>query len=167
MLDFIDTVPVPEKDLAFFKTVPWASQLFSSASAPYRPVPFFSRFEKPDTNDLFFSRTIATSDTIPHCLLLLRHRAWSVPSVSQDDGKRRPFSSPKDPEVLLLFEVGPGMNGFAHTAHGGAMCSLLDETLGMCVETMRQSVTREQTMMYTAGLDVSFLAPVPTPAVLM
>lgn len=63
-----------------------------------------------------------------------------------------------------LYDLKDGMNGFAHTAHGGAMCSLLDETLGMCAEVHRQTKFKERrTKLYTARLNTSFLAPAVTP----
>lgn len=169
MLEFIDKVPPPQADVDFFSSKAWIRKYFSRPDSAYKAVPFFSRFRKPDTNDVYFSKTIASEDTIPHCLLLMRKGTWELPAGGiPDDGKKRPFSNPPVPDVMLVVDLKSGMNGFAHTAHGGAMCALLDETLGMCVEVHRQRLfSSQKTLMYTAGLNVSFLAPVPTPSILI
>jgi acyl-coenzyme A thioesterase PaaI-like protein len=172
ILDFIDKVPVPQSDLDFFNSVSHLKHYLSPTNTQYRPVPFYSVYQKPHnpSADLFFARTIASQDTIPHRLLLLRTGEWTIPDLSNEDanGKQsRPFPSPSTPEVVFLFDLRDGMNGFSHTAHGGSMCALLDETLGMCAETHRQIMFKDQkTLLYTAQLNVSFLAPVTTPNVL-
>lgn len=167
---FVETVPPPKRDLDFFKAIPWARHYFTddNGNTSYRPVPLYSRYAKPDTNDTFFSRTIANDDVIPHLLMLYRNGGWgNVTSDVPSDNKQRPFSAPPAPDAVLLFDLKDGMNGFAHTAHGGAMCAMLDEALGMTVEMHRQTLSSmDGTLMYTAGLNVSYLAPVPTPSVL-
>jgi acyl-coenzyme A thioesterase PaaI-like protein len=164
--DFLNGTPVPQSDLDFFKSVQHLQHYFSNPA--YTPAPFYSLYTKPNnpTSDLYFAKTIRSDDTIPHTLLFLKTGDWSIPEGSPPNTKSRPFPAPDIPDVTILFDLQPGMNGFAHTAHGGAMCSLLDETLGMCAEVHRQKqFAGQRTNLYTAQLNTSFLAPVVTPGV--
>jgi acyl-coenzyme A thioesterase PaaI-like protein len=171
MLDFIDKTPVPQTDLEFFGSITHLRHYVQDPKNEYRAAAFYSRYRKPHSpsSDLFFAQTISSKNTVPHCLLLLRNGAWDIPSVPANDiDVKRPFRTPEKPDVVLLCELQEGMNGFADTAHGGAMCALLDETLGVCVEIHRQKQFAEQkTTLYTAQLNVSFLAPVRTPSVVV
>lgn len=168
IFEFMRTTSAPARDIEFFTNIPWAHNLFKAAAGSYRTAPFYSRYGKADTSDLFFSRTIATDETIPHMLLLTRREGWGQPSSDvPSDSKQRPFTAPAVPDSVLLVDLKEGFAGFANTAHGGAMCSLLDEALGMTVLLHRHAASAEDfTTLYTAGLNVSFLAPVPTPSVL-
>jgi hypothetical protein len=166
MLEFIEQTPIPQSDLDFFSQVPHLKYYLSDPA--YTPAPFYSLYVKPNnpTSDLFFAKTIRSDDTIPHCLLLLKKGEWPLPQGPPQKTQSRPFPSPEVPDVTILYDLKDGMNGFAHTAHGGAMCSLLDETLGMCAEVHRQTQYKSQrTNLYTAQLNTSFLAPVETPGV--
>jgi hypothetical protein len=173
ILDFVDKTPVPQSDLDFFTSIPQFSHYIQDTNPKYKPAPFYSVYRKPHDPraDLFFARTIASEDTIPHRLLLLRKGDWNILDASSSlwsSKKARPFPSPETPEVVLLYDLKDGMNGFSHTAHGGAMCALLDETLGMCAEMHRHLASKDQpqkTTLYTAQLNVSFLAPIRTPSV--
>jgi acyl-coenzyme A thioesterase PaaI-like protein len=99
-------------------------------------------------------------------LLKKGYKDWLLPEGQRGSTKTRPFSSPEVTDVTILYDLQPGMNGFANTAHGGAMCALLDETLGMCAEVHRQTRYKDQkTTLYTAQLNTSFLAPIETPSV--
>ena len=167
MLDFIEKTPVPQSDLDFFKSVPHLQHYFSNPA--YKPAPFYSLYTKPSnpTSDLYFARTIRSNDTISHTLLFLKQGEWPLPENPAPTTQSRPFPAPEDPEVIILFDLKDGMNGFADTAHGGAMCSLLDETLSVVAEVHRQTKFKQQrTKLYTAQLNTSFLAPVVTPNVI-
>jgi hypothetical protein len=175
LLDFIDQTPVPTSDLDYFGAIPHLNHYIHDPQTNYKAAAFISVYRKPGepSADLFFARTIASEDTVPHRLLLLRKGNWDIPSISATDENKtqgRPFPAPETPEVILLYDLRDGMNGFPHTAHGGSMCALLDETLGMCAEIYRQTDTKREggkskTTLYTAQLNVSFLAPVRTPGV--
>ena len=118
--------------------------------------------------DLFFARTIRSEDTVPHALLLLKKEEWTVHDGTEPTStKTRPFSAPDVPDLTILWDLKDGMNGFADTAHGGAMCALIDESMGICAEIHRAKRFAEQrTTLYTAQLNTSFLAPVVTPNVI-
>ncbi|KIW05366.1 uncharacterized protein PV09_03882 [Verruconis gallopava] len=170
IVEFMDKMPVPQSDLEFFSSIPYVKHYLQDRDSPYKPAAFYSVYTKPNdpTADLFFARTIATEDTIPHRLLLMRKGVWPLtnPAVGASNAKQRPFAAPETPEIIILYDLKAGMNGFANTAHGGAMCALLDETLGMCAEVHRQTQFKDQkTMLYTAQLNTSFLAPIKTPGV--
>jgi len=67
------------------------------------------------------------------------------------------------PDVLLLFRLESGVNGFRDTAHGGLLCTLMDEALAMVVELYRATSSSSREELYTARLNVSFRRPVTTP----
>lgn len=170
LAEFMWKTSAPERDLNFFVTIPWVYNYFNATNGLYRAAPFHSRYGKPDSNDVYFSRTIASDDTIPHMMFLVRKEGWGEGSFrvpKPDDGKKRPFTPPSTPDTILLVNLKEGLNGFANTAHGGAMCSLLDEALGMTAEAHRRTDSEQKfPNLYTAGMNLSFLAPVPTPSVL-
>ena len=172
-LDFMTKTPIPQSDLDYFESVPHMRHHLHDAR--YTPAPFISVFRKPHSPsmDLFFAKTIRSPDTVPHCLMLLKKGAlegeWSISELTEESAntKTRPFPAPEVAEVTILFDLREGMNGFANTAHGGSMCALLDETLGMCAEIHRATRDKDnaKTNLYTAQLNTSFLAPVVTPNV--
>lgn len=169
MQEFIQQTPVPQSDLDFFETVPHLRHYLHDPA--YVPVPFYSVFVKPNnpTADVYFAKTIRTDETIPHCLLLLKKGDFVLPDATSANTttNSRPFPAPEVAEVTILWDLKDGLNGFAHTAHGGAMCSLIDETLGMCVELHRLARDKDaRTNLYTAQLNTSFLAPVVTPNII-
>ena len=170
--EFMTTTPVSQTDLDYFETIPHLRHYLHDPA--YDVTPFVSVFKKPHSPsmDLFFAKTIRSPDTVPHCLMLLKkgglERQWTLPELTAEKAntKSRPFPAPEIAEVTILFDLREGMNGFANTAHGGSMCALLDETLGMCAEVHRQIQDPEaKTNLYTAQLNTSFLAPVVTPNV--
>jgi acyl-coenzyme A thioesterase PaaI-like protein len=164
---FIEQTPVPQADNEYFATIPHLRHYLKDTN--YRAAAFYSLYTKPNdpTSDLFFAKTIRSMNTIPHTLMFLKTNSWDLPSSPSGPTKSRPFLTPDLPDVTILFDLKEGMNGFAHIAHGGSMCSLLDETQGMCAEFHRQLQFRDQkTTLYTAQLNTSFLAPVQTPNVI-
>jgi len=85
----------------------------------------------------------------------------------------------RSPRLAALILAGQKVEHYEIATYGGLRAlaealghkdaaALLDETLGMCVEVHRQTLFKgQETLMYTAGLNVSFLLPVPTPSVLI
>jgi len=68
---FVDKVPPPQDELAFFSDVDWLKPYFAPES-PYKAIPFFSRYEKGSSGDRFFNKTLKSTDTIPHAIALVR-----------------------------------------------------------------------------------------------
>ncbi|PGH18461.1 hypothetical protein AJ79_00531 [Helicocarpus griseus UAMH5409] len=193
--DFITNHPLPQADLDFFTSHPYARPYLNPDNRdnnPYRPVPFLPRYDKKeDTTDRFFSKVINTPDTVPHLLALMRspelnpvfaaakassssHSSWGKTSGAQSAGTAAAAEGAKaDPDYILLAHLATSLSGFRDTVHGGVLATLLDETLGNCVEGFREGMTftnaagGEKPRFYTANLQVSYRAPVMAPGVVV
>ena len=180
MTTFLEKNKPPPESVEYFKNVPWLNAHLSSPL--YRPVPTFSRHLKTSGEDYFFSRTINTPTTIPH-MITLQLRNFVTPSettATSNAGKNGPGRSPdahrqktavpENPDVLILVSLGKtGLDGHPATIHGGVTCAILDETMGLLVmlhdNNIRGPGPRDS--LYTANLNVSYRAPIPTPGELL
>ncbi|KAK2807891.1 hypothetical protein FQN50_005282 [Emmonsiellopsis sp. PD_5] len=176
-VEFITTVPAPKEDLEFFRAHPppcGRAYLEGTASPNYTPVPFMARAEKEDSTDSFFSRTIKSPATVPHLLVLIRKDILAYKSgnntletlINGTTGgdAADPFAQP---HLAVLAHLGSDLNGFRDTIHGGVLASLVDETMGSCVEAFRQLVVQDREYLYTAKLEMSYRAPAMSPGVIM
>ncbi|KAL6251773.1 hypothetical protein RBB50_001983 [Rhinocladiella similis] len=154
---------VDPKDLEFFKSEPSTRKWLEHAQ--YSPIITAARLTITDREDVFLNTTLKTDDTISHWLALVSDLTFPHPGKSsQTQSSRRP-SGPENPEVLIFFHLCKGVNSFRDTAHGGLLCTLLDETLATVVELYRQTSSPNREELYTARLDISYRRPVKTPAV--
>lgn len=167
-LDLLSTLPVDNESLVFFAGHPCGLPYLTDPS-PYQPIPFSPRYEKNDTSDTFFNQTMNTANTIPHVLALIRKDILEMNPRLKD---RESAQAPIDPDFVLLVQMDTSLNGFRDTVHGGVLASLLDETLGCCVEALSCSLdlvqhrhSGQQTRLYTANLNISYRAPVTSPGV--
>ncbi|KAK5999787.1 hypothetical protein QM012_005193 [Aureobasidium pullulans] len=147
---------------AYFSSIPWTSRLLAAPnlrlSAPQ------SRTPKSSTEDSLFATTLATSSTIPHCIIYYPRSSASTDLNS----------------LSILFKIEHGCNGYPHTLHGGIVATLLDESMGMLL----QEITDKKHLELVAGghaqgeiaagmdaftktLNVEFLAPIKTPKVIL
>ncbi|KXT05643.1 hypothetical protein AC578_5582 [Pseudocercospora eumusae] len=129
----------------------------------YSPVASPQRTPRGDGEDEFLGRVVNTDDTIRHWLAVVSNKAFPPPA-SKTPGGVQADAGVDQPDFLLLCDVQHGVNGFRGIAHGGFLCSLLDETLAQVVELHRHtghSPSREH--LYTANLNVNFRRPVATP----
>lgn len=72
-------------------------------------------------------------------------------------------------EIVTLVEAGDGVSGFPGLMHGGISASLLDESMGNILDlngALRKEARAFTTPNVTGGLDIKYLKPVPTNAVL-
>ena len=160
-LQQLKEAPVDPKELEYFKSIP---SVASWANDPnYIKVLTPSRIPKDHAEDTFFAKTIATPTTVPHWLMLAHNDIFSE-TPSQGEPVR---GGPDRPDAVLLAHLGPGVNGFLNTAHGGLLTSLLDESLSFCVEFCRHKAMAGRETMYTANLNVNFRRPVMTPGVVL
>lgn len=70
---------------------------------------------------------------------------------------------------MTLVEAGDGVSGFPGLMHGGISASLLDESMGNILDlngALRKEARAFTTPNVTGGLDIKYLKPVPTNAVL-
>ncbi|KPI45925.1 uncharacterized protein AB675_531 [Cyphellophora attinorum] len=171
MQNFIAEHKVPREAHQYFtRPDSWLTPYITSPS--YDPIPTFSRVLKRTGEDYFFSRTVATPQTIPH-LISLQRKAWHLPeetpkgqSIPYFDGDNRAkVAAPAEPDTLFLLALArPGLDGHPHVIHGGMSCAILDEMMGLCIMLHHQHISGPRDSLFTANLNVSYKAPVPTPS---
>lgn len=142
--------------IPYFKTVPWCAALINDPK--YTRTSTVSRIPKQTKEDSFFAETLQTQDTIKRCSTIN-----SIPDDSLD---------PPIQEVLTLFELGSGLNGFPNIAHGGFVATMLDEIMGILLSVNQEykndkSGGNEVITHMTAYLNTKYLAPVPTPGIVL
>lgn len=120
-----------------------------------------------DKEDEFLGKTLQTDDTIRNWLTLVSNVTFPPPSATVPTMGLRGASGVDTPDVLIFFHLGSGVNGFRETAHGGLLCTLMDEALAMVVELCRATSSSSREEMYTARLNISFRRPVKTPGTLI
>ncbi|KAK6383056.1 hypothetical protein LTS17_003726 [Exophiala oligosperma] len=149
MVDPTDTaVPdLSDQQYAYFNSVPWCARLLSDKR--YSTVP--SRFGQPspDTRGDFFTRTLATDNTIVACLYQERRVNGNderLESGLESNGSTKPQQ--QDPRISNVEEIraflatASGVNGFPGVAHGGFVAAVIDETMGYLIKAhLRASVT--------------------------
>ncbi|TGZ85736.1 Thioesterase/thiol ester dehydrase-isomerase [Ascodesmis nigricans] len=98
-----------------------------------------SSFPRNSGEDTFFSMTLNSSTTIRHCVLV--------------------FDKSTMDEIIFMASVGRDCNGHPDFAHGGFLCTLMDEVMGYCIgyNSGKSCVT--------AKLEVAFKRPFKTPGV--
>ena len=178
MTRFINTHTVAPDAVEHFNASPWLSPYLHNPL--YETVPTFSRVLKPTGEDYFFSTTIRTQRTIPH-LISLKLKNLALPSHNPQghafNKTTSPSSSsqpslgstpaPNNPDCIYLVNLGKGgLDGHPSTMHGGMLCAILDETMGLTVMLHHSIATQdsdERQSLYTVKLDTTYRAAVPTP----
>lgn len=168
--DFIGKAPIDKDAIAFFSTIPHIKTYLDDLDA-LQPVPFYSRTPAPDTSEnSFFNETLNSKDTIPHALLLLRRDIARL-EYSFDNASNATDKGASDiPEIVALFSLGPKLNGYRDTVHGGMLAVLLDEVVGFNVDGLMGCVEAQETngaraRQYTAYLNTTYKRPVTAPGV--
>lgn len=150
-------------------------------SQDYEVVPFWGRIRKSSGEDFFFSETLATESTIPHCLMLKKATLPTLIEASEVNPaihSKENFSSSVDsyenapPHSITLFELSsPGVCSHPSTAHGGLLSTILDEamahTLAMHFSTDPEKIDDVRRTLLTSKLQVGFKRPVRTPGLLI
>ncbi|KAL4766865.1 HotDog domain-containing protein [Aspergillus nidulans var. acristatus] len=160
---------VSQTSEAVFAESPFVKPYLSTGL--YKAVPFNAQFPAPNTTaNSFFNRTINTPNTIQHAMGLIHHSIFRLKprlSPSKADVARLEEEMHGAPQFILLVKTGDGLNGFQDTIHGGVLASLFDESLGCCAERYRAAFCDDTEALYTARLDVSYRAPVPSSCIVM
>jgi acyl-coenzyme A thioesterase THEM4 len=122
---------MPTENPEHFKSTPWCAALLSDPT--YEIIP--SRYNKPNRrrHGDFFTRTLATDDTIRACIHLKR-----VPQ-QQDSPQQQML-----PEVRALIDTGSGLNGYPNVSHGGFVAAYIDEIMGVLINSNRRGARTEQ-----------------------
>lgn len=84
------------------------------------------RAKLPDDEGCLMRDTLNKEKIIKSCISFYRYPP-NAASQGEDIGE-----DPENPflEIVMLMELGPGVNGFAKTVHGGFFGVLMDETMG-------------------------------------
>lgn len=171
MAQFLDLHKPPQEAIDYFHSVPWLSKYLSSPA--YKLIATFSRHLKASGEDYFFSRTLNTPTTIPHFLTLQLTDFKTVEPVKGNvkaqttPPGRTTTVAPEYPDAVAMISLGnPGIDGHPSVIHGGVTCALLDETMGLLVMLHDNNVRGPgpRDALFTANLNVSYRAPIPTPA---
>jgi thioesterase superfamily protein 4 len=104
-------------------SAPWAAALINDPN--WKLIDTSSRFPKPSGEDTFIGETLKTDQTIRTFL------SFRPTRQIQDNV---PFA-----EIRAIVDLGTGITGYPHTAHGGFQATLLDELCGAIVNLNRDA----------------------------
>lgn len=107
-----------ENDIAKLSSIPWAAALISDKR--WTPTVSSNRKSKPTGEDSFFAETLDTGRTI-RTMLTLR------PTFEEEDDLVYK-------ELLVILDLGDGLNGYPKVLHGGFAATLLDEACGGLIQ---------------------------------
>lgn len=107
-----------EADIVRLSAIPWAAKLINDKR--WTPTESFNRRPKPTGEDSFFAETLDTGRTI-RTMLALR--------PSEEEEGNLAYK-----EILVILDLGDGLNGYAQVLHGGFAATLLDETCGGLIQ---------------------------------
>jgi acyl-coenzyme A thioesterase PaaI-like protein len=154
---------------AYFRSVPWCAARLDSAPGPvtyWQPPWEGADADVKRHGDAFFATTLNTELTIPHSLFF-----FSLSSPSPH-AKLLPLPSPPQPdalvpELLSFLHIESGIGGFPGYAHGGFVCTLLDEITGLLCTLNRARGALDRRPSMTGNLNTSFLKPVRAPSIVL
>lgn len=126
---------------------PWCSKLLSDPAL--QPINLDNRTIKSDTHDSLTSETLHSPNSI---------KAWQSFYKPDAAESRSSFG-----EYLFVLSLGSGLNGHAHTLHGGTSALLMDEAM---TQVSRQHMS-PNTVTLTATMTVNYKKRVPTPGVVL
>lgn len=171
MEKFIHNHRVSREAITHFSSIPWTAAYLHDPL--YKAIPTFSRVLKETGEDFFFSRTVATAQTIPH-LVSLQLKDLKLPAEAPKGTNpfpwdhRQPTPVPAKPDTIFLLRLArPGLDGHPSVIHGGMACAILDEMMGLCIMLHHQHISGPRDSLFTVSLNVTYRAPVPTPADVM
>ncbi|KAH6616581.1 HotDog domain-containing protein [Boeremia exigua] len=145
-----------QSDIAKLSTIPWAAELINDKR--WTPTLSSNRFTKPTGEDSFFAETLDTGRTI-RTMLTLR--------PTEDQEGEWMYK-----ELLVILDLGDGLNGYAQILHGGFATTLLDETCGGLIqlnvfEKVRRFGSQHAMNYLTAYLNTVYKKPIPVPGPLL
>ncbi|PFH63406.1 hypothetical protein XA68_10033 [Ophiocordyceps unilateralis] len=147
---------------AYFSSISWCADHLLRPSHPNGPDPvlFIPQGFNPASNheDQFIGSTLgANPRALRHMLCLFR---------PDDSGHLRDPARPVT-RISALFAIGEGLSGYQGVMHGGVVCSLMDEILGVVHElNVALGKAPPSQSHVTAALSVNFLRPAPVKGVL-
>ncbi|KAK4224252.1 HotDog domain-containing protein [Podospora fimiseda] len=139
-----------EKQIEFFKSIPWCLSLLTSS--PLTIAQSYSRSIRNNLEDALINRSLNKPDAIPHYITFYSPQ----PLVSNDslNGYITQLSS--------LISLGPMVNGWEGICHGGIVITLLDEVMGQLFSINKQIGKMRDGVVFTGYLNTRFKRPVKT-----
>ncbi|KAK5445227.1 hypothetical protein LTS15_010318 [Exophiala xenobiotica] len=139
-------------DPGYFLSIPWCATLLSDPS--YKTVP--SRIGRPtsDKRGEFFTRTLATSDTIT----ALVPSSVVVGGGNNNTSESKSVSvrgTGKVEEVRCFLATRSGVNGFPGIAHGGFVAAVIDEVMGYLINANLTAARTEVGAAASGGQEAS------------
>ncbi len=107
-----------EADTLTLSSIPWAAKLINNKR--WTPTLSHNRVAKPTGEDSFFAETLDTGRTIRTMLML---------KPTQKKEGDFPYE-----QLLVILDLGDGLNGYPQVLHGGFATTLLDETCGALIQ---------------------------------
>lgn len=107
-----------EADILKLSSIPWAAKLFNDKH--WTPTLSFNRVPKPTGEDSFYAETLDTGRTIRTMLILRPTEEYDGDFVYK--------------ELLVILDLGDGLNGYPQVLHGGFAATLLDEGCGVLIQ---------------------------------
>ncbi|KAK7905589.1 hypothetical protein LTR67_000312 [Exophiala xenobiotica] len=123
------TTTTTTTDPGYFLSIPWCATLLSDPG--YETVPSRIGRPTPDKRGEFFTRTLATSDTITALV-----PSSAVVGGGNDTSESKSVSvrgTEKVEEVRCFLATRSGVNGFPGIAHGGFVAAVIDEVMGYLI----------------------------------
>ncbi|ETS84834.1 hypothetical protein PFICI_02859 [Pestalotiopsis fici W106-1] len=144
------------RSAAYFEAIPWCAARLRSASDPvtYWPVPW-DRDGATKFGDRFFSTTLSTELTIPHFVFF-----HATPDPSTPENALLP-------ELQAFLHLESGIGGYPGYAHGGFVCTVLDEITGLICTLNRTRGALFRGPAMTGYLNTRFLKPVKAPGLVL
>lgn len=131
----------------YFISIPWCSKLLQNPDFILIPNP--SSIGKSNTEDSLFTDTLNTNNTVSASISFYK----------------TPVSNLHTDEVRRLISLGDGMNGKAHTLHGGITATLMDDSMGILLLSSKLSPATRTIV--TARLNISYKQFIETPQIIM
>jgi hypothetical protein len=160
-------LPDLERGLEYFSKLDWAKELINNDNYEPVSISFREGIDSPG-EDTFFGSTLKTPQTLSHWICLL-HRTFpdniKDRTLTEQNPHPQPPSPKFSPDCIFLVNLGTGLWGFRDTMHGGAICSILDQTMSLCAGAHRKRVPEVGGNLHTATLQVDFRKPVIVPEV--
>lgn len=130
-------------------------------SLEYDELPMWARIPKDDATDSFFSKTIATESTVPHCLMLKRKLPSTVGAMDST------MRGPNKPDMITLLATSTAVCSHPSAVHGGVTAAILDEVMSHTLishfATDPIGVDSIRRRIFTLKLEVEYRKPVLTP----
>lgn len=163
------TSPDLQKGLEYFSSVEWTRKIIENHEYKPTAISFRENILGP-REDTYFGATMKTPQTVSHWICLL-HRKFpnnvkgrTLTNGSFDLSLPPPSSSI---DCIFLIRLGTGLWGFRDTMHGGAICSILDQTMSLCAGAHRNTVPDVGGHLHTATLQVDFRRPILVPEIVL